>query len=65
MSVSFDNNNNNSLFKVNTHKLNNLGVYLLKLTLIDTYNNNQYYNIQVNITKSNSQIVSALIASID
>ena len=65
MRVSLNQNNNNSLFKVDINKLNSSGVYLLKLNLVDTYNNNHYYNIQVNITKSNFQIVSASIASID
>jgi hypothetical protein len=65
MSFSFNHNNYSSLFKVDKNKLNSLGVYLLKLIMVDTYNNNQYYNIQLNITNSNSQIVSASIESID
>ena len=53
-----------AFLQIDKRKLKKIGIYLLKLKLVNAEGDYQYYNIQLTITKNNSQI-SASIVSID
>ena len=54
-----------AFLQIDKRKLKKIGIYLLKLKLVNAEGDYQYYNIQLNITKNNSKIISASIVSID
>ena len=65
MSVVFDKKSHRSFLKIDSSKIKSLRDYEVDLKLVSAKGRYQNYLIKLNFTKSNRQIVSAKIASID